>query len=670
MTSDMTDANVAVRIIPNRYADNSKQESVKLRELLYASDMSAVEHAYELNDFARMRTLLADTARFPERGFEWSYWNKQTHRCLQSLLSHAGPIKSAAISPVDGALFTTDEAGYVRQWDTATGHVVMEIPNTCRAQWFALSSDGRLMLTYDMYSEHCQLWDLSAKNPVLLKFQYKGFGRLSSGITNQFGLKSEITTCAILGLPGLFYAFSEYIAPAPNGREVDGINVRVENNVPVLRNSGNGARIASLAGHKGTIYSIRFSPDRRYIATTSRDCTTILYNARSGEEVRALAGHTDAVRVCEFSPDGKYIVTGSDDRTAIVWEVATGNRVLDLRGHEAPLTDVKYFADGKKIVTASRDGTAKIWDATPQDGPICKRAGEINTVHVLPDSNSALFCDSSGNMISVDCNTRQLRTIATLHHGEPQDLCTTSRCTTAAVAGADGVACVVDLRSGRTLMQTPPVYGSLQCSAIASDGSLLAVGGRGKSVGLYNIQTGARVHLFSNLADTIYSLAFSPDGSLLAAACADGTVLMWSVSSGRLLRMFRGHSDVCYSVAFSIDGSRIVTGSRDQTARVWDVRTGKQLLLLQGHNANVYSARFSPDGKRVVTAGGRYIRLWELQYGRDVLTLTPTAGDVSSAEFSSNGEAIIASTSLGEVFRWSVRSDSTAEKLHSAHVIR
>ncbi|MFM1823505.1 MAG: Serine/threonine-protein kinase PrkC [Planctomycetota bacterium] len=67
--------------------------------------------------------------------------------------------------------------------------------------------------------------------------------------------------------------------------------------------------------------------------------------------------------------------------------------------------------------------------------------------------------------------------------------------------------------------------------ALAPDGSLLATGGTGPGVLLWDAQTGEHVLTLDGHGDTVLSLAFSPDGGTLASGSIDGTVRLWIASS-------------------------------------------------------------------------------------------------------------------------------------------
>ena len=76
--------------------------------------------------------------------------------------------------------------------------------------------------------------------------------------------------------------------------------------------------------HTDTIYSISFSFDGAYFATTSKDKMIRVINARTGEVVSQGAGHdgSKASRVVFLGTFGKLLTTGvsrSSERQIAIW---------------------------------------------------------------------------------------------------------------------------------------------------------------------------------------------------------------------------------------------------------------------------------------------------------------------------------------------------------------
>ena len=72
----------------------------------------------------------------------------------------------------------------------------------------------------------------------------------------------------------------------------------------------------------------------------------------------------------------------------------------------------------------------------------------------------------------------------------------------------------------------------------------------------------------------------SPDGRRIVSGSCDRTVAVWDLETGTRLHTLAGHQGAVYSVAVSPDGRRIVSGSDDSTVAVWDLATGKRLASL------------------------------------------------------------------------------------------
>lgn len=72
------------------------------------------------------------------------------------------------------------------------------------------------------------------------------------------------------------------------------------------------------------------SPDGRYVALGSNDCTISIWDTETGATVGALlSGHTGTVYSVAYSPDGRSVASGSDDTTIRIWDTETRQSVVN-----------------------------------------------------------------------------------------------------------------------------------------------------------------------------------------------------------------------------------------------------------------------------------------------------------------------------------------------------
>ncbi|KAI1796832.1 HET-E [Ganoderma leucocontextum] len=120
-----------------------------------------------------------------------------------------------------------------------------------------------------------------------------------------------------------------------------------------------GVRVLSFGkgplGAMGSL-NVSFSPDGRTVLSVAGDRLTI-WDAATGGAIRALHGSVDLViRLC-FSPDGKYVASTSFDGAVKLWRVRDGACVATLSACPRVTLYVGFSAMAETVFYACDDGT-------------------------------------------------------------------------------------------------------------------------------------------------------------------------------------------------------------------------------------------------------------------------------------------------------------------------
>jgi WD40 repeat protein/tetratricopeptide (TPR) repeat protein len=324
--------------------------------------------------------------------------------------------------------------------------------------------------------------------------------------------------------------------------------------------------------HRGTVYSVAFSPDGRSILTGSRDGLARLWDGELGQPVGRVLVYGSLVTSVAFSPDGKTILTGSLDRQVRLWNVASGHRIGPTVEFASPIDAIALSPDGTTILTVSRDKTARLWDAAtgqPLGQPMAQPAF-VRSVAFSPDGKTIL------------------------------------------TGGLDGTARLWDVATGQPLGQPLEHPGKVYCvAAFSPDGKTILTGCWGRTARLWDAASGRPLGPPMPHEERVSLVMFSPDGKTILTGSDDRTVRLWDAATDRPLGPPLEHSANVISAAFSPDGRTILIGCDDKTVRLWDVATGRRLGPPLELSDDARSVAFSPDGRSLLAGGSRTARIWD-----------------------------------------------------------
>ena len=114
----------------------------------------------------------------------------------------------------------------------------------------------------------------------------------------------------------------------------------------------------------GAAYCVAISPDVRLLACGTRSKVYVwdLVGGRNQEPLE-LEGHRARVNDVAFSPDGRFLVSSSEDHTIRVWQLPGGESLGVLNGHTAGVSAAQFVLGSKWILSADRDRTLQMQSA-------------------------------------------------------------------------------------------------------------------------------------------------------------------------------------------------------------------------------------------------------------------------------------------------------------------
>jgi WD40 repeat protein/tRNA A-37 threonylcarbamoyl transferase component Bud32 len=381
-------------------------------------------------------------------------------------------------------------------------------------------------------------------------------------------------------------------------------------------------------GLTGSPNWLLFSPDGETVVSTNLDGTVTLWDVESATPRDTLRGHSNSAQQPVFSPDGETLYTVSHDGTAIAWDL-TGERGLrrpftfthDRRfspagydGHPG-----EFSTDGRLIAVGLKKEGIRLWDArelTALGSPLLETGGEVKALAFSPDGRTLAARTIGGSLTLWDVGSRS-RLRGPLSAGGAFILgggvSFSPDGATLATASELGVR-LWDVASGASLR----LIGSWAAADLAysADGAMIAFARpeRGGAE-VWDVTTRTPIVAVDGTLPPIYdlSVALSPDGRMLAVGGFGRVVRLWDVRTGKLVHELHQGGNGAFDLEFSPDGRTLAVSGFEPVASLWDVGTGIQIgpQLTAGDRRTMID--LSPDGRHLLeTHGNGQGAVWDV----------------------------------------------------------
>ena len=337
-----------------------------------------------------------------------------------------------------------------------------------------------------------------------------------------------------------------------------------------------------------------------------------LWRQCRGDELSTWSGHDEPVNCVAFSPDARFVMSTSIDGVIRLWDAAQQRLATSLTGskYQVGQIPVSFTDDGRWLALVNQRRviihdarTMQTWRELRS-----QRSSALSSIAFLPGQDGLIATSSTGlhwwdlgdqtDVSVVFPNSRPCTRLAVSPEGQRL------------IATFTEEVQVWDITNRSRLWSWSLPIDQASSVAISGNG-LVAVGDRDGNVRLGEAASGTQVAQWRAHASSAFAMTFSADSALLATGGSDQLIHLWSVTNQQRLATFKGHVSEVWSLAFSTDGRKLASGGKDSAIKYWSTEQRTRSDRLP---ESFVPLRFSADSRTLITCTtGRLFQCWDVE---------------------------------------------------------
>ncbi|KAL5542985.1 hypothetical protein UlMin_010695 [Ulmus minor] len=293
-----------------------------------------------------------------------------------------------------------------------------------------------------------------------------------------------------------------------------------------------------LQGHSDEVWFLQFSHNGKYLASSSKDQSTIIWEVKEDGHVslkHVLTGHRKPVLVASWSLDDCQLLTCGLEENVRRWDVNSGKCLHVYEKHGIGLISCGWFADGRGIFSGMTDKSICLWDLTGRELQCWKgqQTLKISDMAITDDGKKIISICKETAILLLDREANFERLI------EEEDLITSF--------------------------------------SLSKDNKFLLVNLMNQEIHLWDIEGDIKVvakYKGHKRARFVIRSCFGGfEQAFVASGSEDSQVYIWHRDSGELIMALPGHSGAVNCVSWSPTNLHMLaSASDDRTIRIWGLK--------------------------------------------------------------------------------------------------